>query len=104
MAIFKKVQSDNKHLQNLDSGRFVHVDGGTATVPLIPSTKAGCLLRVVLNTNGLGILLRSGSRVVGQIATDAPEQTFNYGAWCENGLTAEVTGTGSATILFDTVA
>lgn len=103
MANYKKVQSDNKHLQNVDSARYVHIDAA-GTYPIVPATKGACLLRVILNTNGGVITLRSGSRVIGVIALDAPEQSFPYGVWCENGLTAEAAGTVDATIVFDSVS
>lgn len=96
----KKTQSDNRHLANLTSARFAHIDGSSTSVPVVPSTSGCRLLRVVLNTNGATITLRSGSRVIGVIATDAPEQTFNYGVYCDSGLTVECSGAVDATVVF----
>lgn len=102
MSIFRKVQSDNKHLQNIGSAKYVHVDGSsTAPQNIVPATKAASLLRVILNTNGNTLTLRSGSRVIAVIANDAPEGPFPFGVYCENGLTVECGGTVDATIVFD---
>lgn len=75
---------------------------GTVTTPItiVPSTKGCRLLRVILNTNGATLRLRSGSRVIANIATDATEQTFNYGVYCDSGLIAECGGPLDATIVF----
>lgn len=102
MAKYDKVQSDNKHLQNINSAKFAHLDGA-ATTTVVPSTKGCSLLRVILNTNGGVITLRTGSRVVAVIATDAPEGPFPYGVWCENGLIAECSGALDATVVFDSI-
>jgi hypothetical protein len=102
MADFsRKIKSDNSHLACLTSARFVHIDGGVTTPVTIPSTEAKNLLRIVLNTNGSTLLVRTGSRVVASIASDAPEQTFDYGVYCENGITYEAGGALSATLVFD---
>lgn len=98
----KRVQSDNQHLADLTSARYVHLDGSVATPQtVIPSTSGGRLLRVILNTNGAALLLRSGSRVIGIIAADAPEGVFPYGVYCENGLIYEAGGAVDATVVFD---
>lgn len=97
----KKVQTDNQHAANLTSARFKRIDGSsTAPITVIPSSQGGRLLKVVLNTNGNTVTLRTGSRVIGVIASDAPEQTFDYGVYCENGLIVEAGGTVDATIVF----
>jgi hypothetical protein len=102
MAIFQKARSDNSHLQSLNSAKYRHLDGtDTTPITIIPASKGGSLLRVVLNTNGNAVLLRNGSRPIATIASDAPETTFNYGVWCENGLIAECAGPVSVTIVFD---
>lgn len=98
----RRLQSDNKHLQNIGSAKFAHLDGA-ASATIVPNTKGCSLLRVILNTNGAVITLRSGSRVVGIIATDAPEGPFPYGVWCENGLIAECSGAVDATVVFDSI-
>lgn len=94
----RKVQSDNEHLSQLTSARFVKVDG--STTPQTVVTSGARLLRVVLNTNGATILLRTGSRQIGTIALDAPEGTFNYGVYCENGIQVETGGAVDATLVF----
>jgi hypothetical protein len=101
MAGYTKVQSDNKHLQNMGSAQFVHLDGSTASNPVVPSTDSCSLLRVILNTNGNAATIRSGSRVIGVIANDAPEGTFHYGVWCPDGITVDCAGAVSLTIVFD---
>lgn len=101
MADFKKkVQSDNKHLSDLTGAQFVHIDGSDTT-PITVFSTGGRLLRVILNTNGATLNLKSGSRQIGTIALDAPETTFNYGVYCENGLTYQAGGALSATLVFD---
>lgn len=103
MADYKrKIQSENKHLGNLTSGQFVHIDGSVTTpVNVGPADVGRRLSRVILNTNGATLNLKSGSRQIGTIASDAPEQTFWYGIYCENGLTYQASGALSATLVFD---
>lgn len=104
MAGYSKVQSDNKHLQNMNSAKYLHVDGSsTDPIVVVPATKGCSLLRVILNTNGSTLRLRTGSRVVAVIASDALEGSFPYGVWCENGLIAECGGSLDATIVFDSI-
>ncbi len=96
-----KIQSDNSHLANLTSGRFVHIDG-SVTTPVTILGGARRLSRVVLNTNGATLRLKNGAfEVVGVIASDAPENTFWYGVWCGNGIVYEASGALSATLVFD---
>ena len=95
----RKVQSDNKHLGNGTSARYVHIDGSVALVTPFPGN-AGRLLRVVNNTKGLSLNIRSGSRVIGTIGTGTAEGTYTYGVYLENGLKIDVGGTGSATVVF----
>lgn len=96
----KKVQSDNRHLNDLTGAKFVWIDGGV-TAPVVVATGAVRLLRVILNTNGATLNLKSGSRQIGTIATDAPEGPFPYGIYCENGLTYQASGAMDATLVFD---
>lgn len=97
----KKVQADNHHLANLTSARNVHIDGSVTTPISVVATGTGCrLLRVVLNTNGATLRIRSGSDVIANIALDAPEQTFNYGIYCPNGLIYEAGGVGDWTLVY----
>lgn len=97
-----KTQSEDKHLANLTSARFVHIDGANALVSPIAVGSGGRLLRVVNSTKGLSLNIRTGSRVVGTIGTASPEGTYTYGVYCENGIQVDVGGTGSATLVFDT--
>lgn len=100
MADFgKKVQSGSQSLSNLTGAKFVHIDGSDTTPVTVFST-GGRLLRVILNTNGATLNLKTGSRQIGTIASDAPEQTFPYGIYCENGLTYQAGGALSATLVF----
>lgn len=95
-----KVQSENKHLANLTSARFVHIDGSSALVTVEPTT-AGCrLLRVINNAKGLSLNIRTGTRVIGALATTTVEGTFDYGVYTPNGIQVDVSGTGSATLVF----
>lgn len=97
----KKTQADNRHLSNLTSARSVHIDGSSALVSPV-ALSAGCrLLRVINNTKGLSLNLRTGARVIGTIGTTSAEGTFNYGVYCENGIQVDVGGSGSATLVFD---
>lgn len=96
----KKIQSDNRHLAGLTSARFVHVDG-SKTTPITVHGSPARLLRVVLNANGSTVTLKDGTRVIGIIASDAAEQTFNYGVYCDDSLIVECGGNVDATIVFD---
>ena len=99
----KKVQSDNQSLANLTGAKYVHIDGSnTGVIPIIAAGDGGRLLRVILNTNGATLTLKaaSGGEVIGIIATDAPEQTFNYGVFCPNGLIAQASGALDATVVY----
>lgn len=93
-------QSANKHLQGLTSGRWVHIDG-SVTTPVTVRNASGSLLRVVLNTNGATITLKnSAQEVIGVIASDAPEQTFNYGLYCGTSIIYQCSGAVDATLVF----
>ena len=94
----KKVQTTNKHLSNLTSARYAHVPASTTKT--VRST-AGRLLRVVLNTNGGTVTLRDGSDVIGIIASDAPETTFEYGIYCNTSIVCETGATCDVTVVFD---
>jgi hypothetical protein len=95
----KKVQSDNKHLSNLTSARFAHVEASQTdyVVRSIP----GRLLRVVLNTNGGVVVLKNGSAIIASIAADAPEGPYDYGIYCHENINI-TTGAGcDVTVVFD---
>lgn len=62
---------------------------------------AGRLLRVVLNTNGGTVTLRDGSDVIGIIASDAVENTFHYGVYCNTSIICETGATSDVTVVFD---
>lgn len=98
MADFnKRARGDNSHLQDLTSAKWVHVPANsTMTVKSV----AGSLLRVILNTNGGAVTLRNGSEVIGIIASDAPETTFNYGVYCNNNIIVETGNTSDVTVVF----
>jgi|SRR5688572_17177286 len=94
----KKVQSQNQHLSNLTSARYTHVVASqTKTV----RNGAGRLLRVVLNTNGGTVTLRDGSDVIAIIASDATEQTFYYGIYCNTNIVCETGATCDVTVVYD---
>lgn len=98
MADFgKKVQGDNEHMANLTSARFAHVPASTTTTV---RDRPGRLLRVVLNTNGGTVTLRNGSEVIGIIASDAAENTFNYGVYCNTSIICETGSTCDVTVVF----
>lgn len=99
MADFKrKLQTDNEHLANSTSARFKHIDSGSGTV----LNQSGRLLRVILNTNGNTLALKNGnSEVIGIIAADAPEGTFDFGVYCNDSIKFECGGALDATIVFD---
>lgn len=101
----KKTQTDNKHLSNLTSARFYHIDGGQASK--VVRAGKGRLLSVTMNTKGLAFVVRDGivannGAVVANFATTSPEGTYDYGIYCPNGITVDnVSGSGSATLVFD---
>jgi hypothetical protein len=101
MADFnKKIQSENRHLENLTSARFYYVDGSVTTQQTI--INGACrLVRCVLNTNGATITLKDGTRTIAVIASDAPEGPFDYGLYIENKLTVQANGAVDATVVFD---
>lgn len=97
-----KVQDSNKHGSNLTSARFKHVDGSTGNTSGVVINQPARLLRVLLNTNGSTLTLKNGAQeVVAVIASDAPEQSFPYGIWCNNSIRFECGGQLDATIVFD---
>lgn len=96
----KKIQADNKHLANLTSARFVHIDGSDTTLKTARAT-SGRLLRVILNTNGATLTLRNGTEVISIIALDAPEQTFIYGIYCSDSIKYQAGGVLDATLVFE---
>lgn len=97
MATNKRLRGDNAHLQDSTSGKFLHVPASTtATVKSI----AGRLLRVILNTNGGVVLIRNGSEVIGSIAADAAEGTFDYGVYCNDSIIVETGSTCDVTVVF----
>lgn len=101
MASFgKKAQTSNSSLGNLTSARFVHIDGSDTTLKTARST-AGRLLRVILNTNGATLTLRNGTEVIGIIASDAPEQEFNYGVYCNDSIKYQASGALDATLVYE---
>lgn len=96
-----KVQSDNKHLANLTSARNVHIDGSAPLVTVLPLGTSCRLQRVVINTKGLSLIVRTGSRDIAIIGTAVPENTLYYGTHCENGIQVDVGGSGgSVTLVF----
>ena len=94
----KKVQSDNNHLANLTTARYAYVPASTTETV---RDRAGRLIRVVLNTNGGTVTLRDGSDVIGIIASDAPETTFEYGIYCNNSIVCETGATCNVTVVYD---
>lgn len=97
----RKTQSDNKHLQNLTGARNVHIDGSATPVAIVASGTGCRLLRVVINTKGLSLIIRTGTRVIAVIGTAVPEGDMTYGTYCENGLQIDVGGSGgSVTIVY----
>lgn len=98
MASFsKKTQSDNAHLANGTSARYIHPPVSSTTTA---RTTPGRLLRVILNTNGGTVTLRDGSDVIGIIAADAPEGTFDYGVYCNSSIIVETGATVDCTVVY----
>lgn len=94
----KKVQSDNKHLSNGTSARFVHIDGSKAQTVI--RNGAGRLLRAVINTAGINAIVRDGTNVIGNISTTMTG-TLNYGVYCNTSITVDVvSGSGSITFVY----
>jgi len=90
---------DNKHLAGLTSARYVRVTAAGSNLPI--RTTSGRLLRVILNTNGATVTVKDGlSDIIGIIAIDAPEGSFNYGIFCTNGIYVDVSGAVDCTIVF----
>lgn len=99
-----KTQSDNLHLANGTTARFVHVDSNSPASVTVRSTK-GRLLRVILNQNGNSagqavLRIRNGSTVVASIAGTAATGTYEYGIYCDTSIIVEPSGTVDATIVY----
>lgn len=101
MADFsKKTQTENSHLANGTSAKFIHLDGGDTNPKDLTSSHR--LLRVVVIAKGVAFTVRNGSRVIGNFATTTPEGTYDFGVYCENPLRIDgISGTGSTLIAFD---
>lgn len=95
----KKTQTSNASLADLTGARFAYIDG-SSTAPVNITTQGCRLIRIILNTNGATLNVKSGSRPIANIALDAPEGTFDYGIYCENGLTYQAGGAGDWTLVF----
>lgn len=97
----RKVQSENKHLANLTSARNVHIDGSATLVTVVPLAQGCRLVKIIINTKGLSLNVRTGTRVLAVIGTAVPEGDFTYGIYCENGIQIDVGGSGgSVTVVF----
>lgn len=97
----KSLQTDNSHLSNLTSARFVHLDGTTTPGTIVPVGQGCRVLRVNVLAKGVGFTIHSGSRQVGVFATTTLEGSYNIGAYLTDGLTIDgVSGTGSVNITF----
>lgn len=93
MADYKKqTRSDNKNTQDLVGAQYILIDGSATPVTL--GTNGLRLIRVVINTKGLSLNIRSGSRVIGTIGTAVAEGTFMYGVYCDSGIQVDVGGSG----------
>lgn len=100
MADYKqKTQSLIQGMASQNSAKFVHIDGSAALVTVLATTLGGRLLRVIVNTKGLSLNIRTGTRVVGVIGTAVPENTYNHGVYCENGIQVDVGGSGGSVTL-----
>lgn len=100
MADYKKqTRSDNKNTQDLVGAQFVLIDGSSALVTL--GTNGLRLVKVVINTKGLSLNIRTGSRVIGTIGTAVVEGPFPYGVYCDSGIQVDVGGSGgNATLVY----
>lgn len=99
----KKVLTPEKNLNNLTGAKFTHVDGSASLVTIVAAGTGARLLRVIVNTKGLSLNLRTGSRVIGTIGTAVPEGTYGHGVYCENGIQIDVGGSGgSVTVVYTT--
>lgn len=104
MADFKKrTQSTNKNTQDHVGAQFVTIDGSITPVTVVPLNTGCRLIRVVNNTKGTSMTIRTGSRLVGTIGTAVVEGSLMYGVYCENGIQIDAGGSGgNATIVFST--
>lgn len=92
------VKSDNSLMGMVASARWKRLPpSDTTTVRSTPGT----LVRIVLLTNGGTVTVRNGSEVLGVIATDAPEGTYTFGAYCNNSIICETGATVDALVVFD---
>lgn len=89
-----RIQSDNKNLQDLAGAQFVYIDGSIPLVTVVPPNTSCRLLHVVNNTKGLSAIIRTGSRVIGNIGATVAEQDIPYYIHCENGIQIDVGGSG----------
>lgn len=83
--------------------QFVLVDGSASLVTVEPLNTGCRFIRATINTKGLSLNIRTGTRVIGTISTTAAEGDFGYGVFCENGIQIDVGGSGgNVTIVFAT--
>ena len=95
----KKTQSENAHLANLTSARYVYIDGGQTAVTA--RSTAGRLLRIVIFTKGLAFIVDNGSEPVANVATTTPEGTYDCGIYCDANIKVNgISGSGSALLVF----
>lgn len=98
-----RTQSDNKNLQDAVGAQFVLIDGSVALVTVEPTTVGCRLIKIIINTKGLSLNIRTGSRVIGTIGTAVVEGPFPYGVYCENGIQVDVGGSGgNVTLVYAT--
>lgn len=101
-GIFKNnTRGSNKNTQDLVGAQYVLIDGSAPLVTVVPPTAGARLIRVVNNTKGLSLNIRSGSRVIGTIGSAVAEGSFTYGVYCDSGILVDVGGSGgNATLVF----
>lgn len=97
----KKTQGSNRHLADLTSARWVHIDGSVTSTKVV-RPKAGRLLKITVNAKGVGFTIANGSETIATFATTTVEGDYSFGVYCDANITITgITGTGSTTIVFD---
>lgn len=86
-----KIRSASGHLQAQTGAKYTYVPASTSKT--ITSSGAS-LMRVILLTNGGVVTIKTTKgEVIGNIALDAPEQTFNFGIYLKDGIRVETGAT-----------
>lgn len=86
-----KIRSESGYHQSQTGARYTYVPASTGKTI---TTSGASLLRVILLTNGGVVTIKTTKgEVIGNIALDAPEQSFPFGIYLQDGIRVETGAT-----------